>query len=200
MTFDDRDHSDITYIWNEFSAKLKAFISRRVKEENDAEDILQDVFVKIHSSIDSLRSREKLGGWIYRIARNAIIDHYRRKKDAVESIDEGGDTLAYRFPENGESNINKEAEAFVLVFIDLLPPHYRDALMRTEIEGLTQRELAEKLGISVSGAKSRVQRARQLLKKNMLQCCDFMHDSYGNVLEYRVRSAGKCGCDYCKDQ
>ena len=74
-------------IWLQFSDQLKSFISRQVSEKSVVDDILQDVFVKIHSRIDTLHDDLKIRGWIYQIARNTIIDHYRKKKIKSEDID-----------------------------------------------------------------------------------------------------------------
>jgi RNA polymerase sigma-70 factor (ECF subfamily) len=75
--------------------------------------------------------------------------------------------------------------------LDSLPNDYRQALILTEYQGLTQKELGEKLGISLSGAKSRVQRAREKLKTMLLNCCHFQFDRLGRVIDYQS------GCDCC---
>src|SRR5437763_16283651 len=67
-------------VWEEFNTGLKRFILKHVQDEPSAEDILQDVFLKIHSHIGSLKESDKLQGWIYQIARNAITDFYRAHK------------------------------------------------------------------------------------------------------------------------
>src|SRR5437763_7407481 len=64
-------------VWYEFNAQLKFFILKRIPDEQSAEDILQDVFLKIHTHIDTLRNEQKLQGWIYQVTRNAIHDYYR---------------------------------------------------------------------------------------------------------------------------
>src|SRR5216683_1532991 len=71
-------------IWEEFHPRLKQFILKRIPDQQNAEDILQEVFLKIHTRIDTLRDEEKLQSWIYQIARNAIADYYREQKATVE--------------------------------------------------------------------------------------------------------------------
>ncbi len=78
--------------------------------------------------------------------------------------------------------------------VERLPDDYREALLFTEYEGLTQKELAERLGVSYSGAKSRVQRAREKLKTMLLACCHFEFDRLGKVIDYQPR----CAC--CRNQ
>ena len=78
--------------------------------------------------------------------------------------------------------------------VESLPADYREALILTEYEGLTQRALAERLGLSFSGAKSRVQRAREKLKAMLLDCCHFEFDRFGKIIDYQPN----CAC--CTDQ
>jgi RNA polymerase sigma-70 factor, ECF subfamily len=177
-------------VWEEFHPKLKQFVFRRVPDEQSGEDILQDVFLKIHARIDTLRDEEKLQSWIYQIARNAIADYYREHKATLEIseapalLEEPGD----------DDDIVKELLPSIKAMVYSLPRDYREALLLTEYQGLTQRELAQKLGLSLSGAKSRVQRAREKLKTMLLDCCHFEFDRRGKVIDYQP----KCGC--CANQ
>jgi RNA polymerase sigma-70 factor (ECF subfamily) len=152
-------------IWNEFSEKLGHFIRTRVADSATADDILQDVFLKLQSQIEQFRDPAKLQGWLFLVARNAIIDYYRTRKKTSELTD----TLPVEEPQNGV-----ETEELKEVFHRLiysLPKTYRDALVLTEFDGLTHQQLATRLGISVSGAKSRVQRGREQLKNLLIDYC-----------------------------
>ena len=173
-------------IWHEFAARLGQFIRARVADPATAEDILHDVFVKIQGRLDSLEDPTKLQSWLYLIARNAIIDHYRTRKETTEV----SETLPAELPEN-----DVEMEGLKAAFrrmIYSLPEPYRDALVLTEFEGLTQKELAERLGISLSGAKSRVQRGREQLKQMLNECCTFEFDRRGKVIGCEPRADGSC--------
>lgn len=171
----------IETLWNEMHSRLYRFIRRRAPDGDDAEDILQDVFVRIHAHMDSLKSLERLESWIYQIARNCIADYYRRNRPQAEILEL---PVEQQFlPENA----NERIAPAIRQTVEELPEPYRQALLLTEYEGLNQRELAERLGISVSGAKSRVQRARQKIKDALLACCHFEVDARGNVLDYRAR-------------
>src|SRR5712692_2815280 len=173
-------------VWEEFHPKLKQFILKRIPDEQSAEDILQDVFLKIHTRIDTLRDEEKLQSWMYQIARNAIADYYREHKTTAELSEE------FLAPEETvfDDDVIKDLIPGVKAMVESLPAEYREALILTEYEGLTQRELAERLGLSFSGAKSRVQRAREKLKGMLLECCHFEFDRLGKVIDYQP----KCGC------
>ena len=182
-------------VWYEFNAQLKLFILKRIPDEQCAEDILQDVFLKIHSHINTLRSEEKLQGWIYQITRNAIHDYYRTYK-ASSPLPETLD-LAESLP--GEDLVAELAPC-IKEMVDSLPNDYREALILTEYQGLTQKELGEKLGISFSGAKSRVQRAREKLKTMLLDCCHFEFDRRGRVIDYQSRRECSSSCTSCAIQ
>lgn len=176
-------------VWEAFHPRLMQFIRTRIPEEQSAEDILQEVFLKIHTRIDTLRDEEKLQSWIYQIARNAIADHYRAQKSTLELPE------ALPLPDEpfAEDEVVKELVPSIKVMVNNLPSEYRQALILTEYEGLTQRELAERLGLSLSGAKSRVQRAREKLKTMLLDCCHFEFDRLGKVIDYQPK------CDCCSN-
>ncbi|MCL4788324.1 MAG: RNA polymerase sigma factor SigZ [Verrucomicrobia bacterium] len=179
-------NATLEHIWHEFADRLREFIRRRVADPHTAEDILQDVFVKIQARLNRLKDPAKLQSWIYLIARNAIIDHYRTRKETVEVPE----TLAAETePADGEM---EDLKASFRRMIYSLPEPYREALVMTEFEGLTQPQLAERLGISLSGAKSRVQRGRAQLTQMLHDCCTFEFDRRGKVIDCTPRQKTKC--------
>ena len=166
-------------VWERFSARLLAFTRRRVEDLQTAEDLLQEVFIRIHTRIDSLEDDSRLEAWVYQIARHAILDHYRRRRETGP--------LPEDIPDASESTEPEPAEtlaASMREMVEALPEPYREALLLTEFEGLSQAELATRLGISLSGAKSRVQRARQKIKDELLTCCHFELDRRGRVIDF----------------
>lgn len=165
----------IENIWKEFHSKLRQFIIMRVSNADDADDILQEVFIRIYKRIDTLKNEEKLTSWIFQITRNVIIDFYRSKKENREFDEE-----IFLDDVEEEEPITKLSIG-LNEFIEHLPGNYKQAIKLTEIEGMKQRELAEKLGISITGAKSRVQRGRAQLKAMLLDCCNFEFDSAGKM-------------------
>lgn len=183
--------TSINGIWEEFADPLKRFIIKRVRDEHDAEDILQDIFCKIYSNIDKLKDKEKLQAWVYQITRNAIIDYYRQCKVMIE-LPEMPENIT-DVPVTGADTGHEVAQCLKSM-INHLPKKYRQAIILTEFEGLTQKELGEKLGISLSGAKTRVQRARKKLKEMLLKCCRFEFDRLGNILDYHPKENT---CRYC---
>ncbi len=183
--------SQLEALWERYCCQLEAFIRRRVASEVDAEDLLQEVFIRIHQNLCCLRDLSKLESWVYQITRNTIIEYYRRRRSTVELPE----TLAVE-EELLEEDPEAEVAASLREMVDELPRPYREALVLTEYEGLNQRELAEKLGVSFSGAKSRVQRARQKLRDMLLTCCHFELDRRGGLIDYHKR----CCCCKKSDQ
>ena len=172
-------------LWESFNRPLHQFILRRVPDPHSAEDILQDVFLKIHTHIDTLRTPDRLTSWIYQITRNAIADYYRAQRLTAE--------LAETLPaadEVADDDVVRELSPCVAAMVEGLPEAYREALRLTEYQGLSQKALGERLGISFSGAKSRVQRARAKIKEQLLDCCHFQFDRVGQIIDYQSR--GDC--------
>jgi len=180
--------ADTEALWKEYHAALRRFIRRRISDEATADDLLQDVYIKVHSSIGSLKDRERVHAWLYRIARNTIIDYYRTRK-LTGRIPEG-----LSDPGTGDRRILNELSSCVQPMIDRLAEPYREALILSELRGLTQKDIAEKQGISLPGAKSRVQRGRRKLKEMMLECCHYEFDRRGGIYDYERK---KHGCRTC---
>lgn len=171
-------------IWQNLASQLRAFIRSRIRDHVAAEDILQEVFVKIQRKLPTLRAGERLDAWVWRITRNAISDHFRRQRPSEPLASEIASDL-----ENSASL--PDLTPCVRRFIAELSPDHREALLLTEWNGLTQEQTAKKLGLSISGAKSRVQRARSELKQMLLRCCRLELDRRGNVIEMERRDK-KC--------
>jgi len=169
-------------IWNEFSQRLRAFILSRVSDPDDADDILQDVFVKLHTHIDTLRDEDRLTAWLYQIARNTITSHYRDRGRTVPVPK----TLAVE-DEPFENDARDRIAASLKAMVEYLPAKYRHAVVLSELEGVPQHEVADRLGLSLSGAKSRVQRGRDMLRAALLDCCHFEFDRAGRLIDYTRR-------------
>ena len=180
-------------VWDAFHTPLQQFIRRRVSDEVTAEDVLQDVFLKIHQHIEALRDVKKLESWIYQITRNAIIDSYRNSRPTTTLEAEEVLDMPEELPDD---DVVSDLLPCVRAMVKNLPELDRQALVLTEYQGLTQKELAERLGLSFSGAKSRVQRAREKLKQQLLDCCHFELDRRGHIIDYQPR-CHSCGTIAC---
>ncbi len=170
---------------------LKSFIKKRISNEADAEDILQDVFLKLISNIDKLADKQKINAWMFKITRNAIVDYYRKNRHEVSY-----EIMPPEPPVIIEEEVSENYEIATCLknMADKLPEKYRQAICLTVFENYTQKEYSQIIGISVSGAKSRVQRARHLLKKMVLDCCTLEFDALGNIIGYRKRNET---CMFC---
>ena len=172
-------------LWETFHTGLRHFILQRIPDEQSADDVLQETFLKIHTHIDTLRDQDRLQSWMYQIARNAIADYYRQQKATIALPED----LPIPEEPDIEDEVIKDLIPGVKAMVESLPAAYREALILTEYEGLSQRELAQRLGLSFSGAKSRVQRAREKLKAMLLDCCHFEFDRLGKIIDYEPNCA-----------
>lgn len=172
--------TEINHIWKEYHDQLLDFIRKKVKNQPDADDILQEVFIKILSKIDTLKESEKLKNWLYQVTRNTIIDHYREQQKG-KNIEVG-----FSDPEEDEHDNSsmKAAESWIGLYIDDLPENYKNAVVLSELKGCSIAEIAKDLNISYTNARARVHRGRLALKKNLTDCCTFHVDVYGNILDY----------------
>jgi len=175
-------NNNLERLWDQYSRRLRAFIRSRVWDDAEAEDILQEVFIRIHRHLCCQPEWDKPQSWIYQIARNLIIDHYRRRRETVQ-LPQGLPAE----PDLPEEDPEAELALSLKEMINELPEPYRQALLLTVYEGLSQKQLAESVGISLSGAKSRVQRARGKLRNMLLRCCHFEFDRRGHIVDYYQR-------------
>ncbi len=185
------DGGSINKIWKDFSNVLRGFIFGQVRDETVTDDILQEVFIKIIDNKDKLRDKTKLRAWLYQITRNAIIDHYRdhKKEVSIPGILEN----VTDEPEV-EAQFSEELGPCIRALMERLPDKYKVAIELTEFEGLTQKAMGERLGLSLAGAKSRAQRAREKLRQLLFECCTFEIDRRGNILEYHPQSEDSPEC------
>ncbi|HVG23037.1 MAG TPA: RNA polymerase sigma factor SigZ [Thermoanaerobaculia bacterium] len=148
---------------------LFRFVHSRVRDHAAAEDIVQDVLLRALERQSQLRDETKLAPWLYQMTRNAVADHHRGARPFEELPEE----LIAPEPER---NALDELASCLTPLIGRLPEAYRQAFELSEVQGLTQQETAQRLGISLSGAKSRVQRARTKLRELLMTCCTLARD------------------------
>ncbi|MFO0547956.1 MAG: sigma-70 family RNA polymerase sigma factor [Polyangiaceae bacterium] len=167
---------------------LRSYVARRVPSEH-IDDVVQDIFLRMHERAGDLREAERLPGWAFRVAQSVVADHHRkrRKEVAAPNGDGDGDVLEER---EGD-NVNEVVAGWLRPLLTLLPDEYEEALTLVDVEGLPQRAYAERAGLSLSGAKSRVQRGRKMLEQLVRGCCDLEVDARGNILGYERRCAVK---------
>lgn len=178
--------------WKELERHLRPYLARRVASPSDIDDLLQDIFVRLHQGLATLQDEERFGGWVYRVARNAIVDNARQRARAPQ-IDSHDDVEAVPLLNDADENLQSDLGECVALFVSRLPSPYREAVTLTELEGLTQREAAEMLGVSLSGLKSRVQRGRDKIRHMFEECCQISVDCRGRVIECEARAFPRTG-------
>jgi RNA polymerase sigma-70 factor (ECF subfamily) len=183
--------SAIDDTWTETLDRIQAFVAARVDDRELAADITQDVIVRSIAS-GALERVDNPAAWLYRSARNAVIDHYRTRRRHA-SLD-GFDAWPEENNDEQPNEATRELSRCLQPMLDQLSPAGRDALVRVDVDGQTQLRAARELGLSVSGMKSRVQRARRDLKQLLEQCCAVEVDRRGGVTDYHP-TASTCDCD-----
>lgn len=176
-------------VYDEFHEKLNRYLERIVGK-NDAEDLTQEVFLKINRGLRDFQSKSSLSTWVYRIATNAALDRMKSR-----SCREGRETVTLeeisREPEHrcvAEGSLSAEREAIrnemnecIREFVDKLPTDYRVVILLSEMKDLRNQQMADILGISLDAVKIRLHRARARLKAEFEAGCDFYHDEDGKL-------------------
>lgn len=183
---------DAENIFKGLEMKLESFILSKVHDVETARDILQETFLRIHSKAGTIRDDAKIHAWIYQVVRNLIADYFRntgRTQSKAHIIEETEKEVT-------DHEIMEEAISDMIKMMDDLPPEYCEALCLTELEGLSQKEYAIRAGISYSGARSRVQRGRVMLKDMLMRCCHYEFDKYGTILDITPITCCCCHPDH----
>jgi RNA polymerase sigma-70 factor, ECF subfamily len=176
-----------TIIWDDLYYELLSFISLKVKDRLAAEDIIQDVFIKVHTKAHQVKETDKITNWIYQITRNAVIDHFRGQSKTIAPVNVDWESYHHEF---------NDCVAYCLkTLMSTLPEKYRVPLELAEIQSVSQHEVAERLNITYSAARTRVQRARKLLKQKLNDLYMIKTDSYGNIIACENRDACCCKRD-----
>jgi RNA polymerase sigma-70 factor (ECF subfamily) len=187
-------------LWKRFHKCVRSFIRKRVNNDADADEILQEVFTRIHAHLSGLRNTESVQAWVFRITRNAITDHYHARKRSAGDLEEAPEPAARSEKEGSDEYRSARADLSrcMMLLLEELPEPYGETVMLVELGTLSQKEISRRMGISYSGMKSRVQRGRDQLKSLLLACCDVEHDPRGGIVGFTPRSAAsqdKCDCE-----
>ena len=171
--------TEINTIWIDLNEELYKFILGKIKDEQTSKDIHQDVFLKVQTKIHQLKHTSKLTSWVYQITRNAIIDYFRKEKDKNISIND------FDIPETDTDNFEySNLTNCINQKIENLSSQHKEAIILTSFKNYSQKKLSEHLKISYSGTKSRVQKAKEILKENILDCPNVESDRTGKLLDF----------------
>jgi len=174
-------------VWNTYQNDLKQFIISKVKDRTIADDILQDSFIKIHTKLHTLQDITKLKPWIFTIARNCVMDYFKRSNSSIE-LDDIKTEDSYAFPEHTEKDCLRG-------ILKNLPKKYRDPIFLSDIKGLKQADIARQLNLPLPTVKSQIQRARKQIAQGFIDCCGFAINKRGYLVG---EVQDKDECKVCK--
>lgn len=179
-------HADIGKTFAAVRSRLGAYLRKHVRDPVAAEDVLQQVFVKALATLQSGHSIGNLTGWLYAVARTTAHDYHRSHRLPSVGLN---DEIAT--DDDSDQRLQQELASCLRPLAEALPDIYRDALIATDFEGQSMRSVADESGLTVSAIKSRASRARKLLKRNLLECCD-VEVANGTFVDYRRRKSTGC--------
>jgi RNA polymerase sigma-70 factor (ECF subfamily) len=180
-------------VYSEFYGKISHFLERMVGKD-EAEDLTQEVFVKVNKGLKQFKGKSKFSTWIYRIATNTALDRLRSRScrqgshqppfsDAEQGspAEEGGVSVADKGLSAEREAIRDEMNECIREFVGRLAPDYRAVIILSELKELKNQQIADILGVSLDAVKIRLHRARARLKQEFEAGCDFYHDQDGKL-------------------
>lgn len=172
-------------IWTEYRQDLLRFLVSRTGDPELSQELVQDTLVKAYEARDSLQDIAKVKGWLFSIARNKLSDTYRGKVQH-ESFDEALHDIG-KEPDHLDEILISQC---LVSLADKLPPKYRNAVIMADLQGHKQKTVAAHLELSLTAAKSRIQRGRAMLKDKLFACCPLQFDNAG----LPIGCDGKASC------
>ncbi|MCB4809343.1 sigma-70 family RNA polymerase sigma factor [Tamlana sp. 62-3] len=161
-------------IWETYSKDIKRFIKDKVKQNDIADDLLQDTFIKVHTKIHTLKDDSKLKAWLFSVARYTVLDYFKTSNIKVNTNEIEAEV---------EPEIYKHSEKDCLRGILVnLPQKYRNPIFLADIMGLKQREVAERLKLPLSTVKSQIQRGRTKIAEGFMYCCGYTLNEAGYLV------------------
>lgn len=171
--------------WQAFRRRLVAWLERRVHDPADAEDLAQDILARAAARLDTLRERDRLLPWLDSMARHALVDHYRRTGRTPETVTLDPAVFDPEVPSDKPDD-RRHLTGCLRPLLESLPPRYRDAVRRVDLNGERQVDVAADLGLGISALKSRVQRGRTMLRDRFADCCGAVErDAAGRVVGFK---------------
>ena len=180
-------YEEISAFWISYKDALRNYILKIVKDPDTANELSHEVLMKVYSSCCSGRSILNIRSWLFQIAYNTCMDYFKKAGRTTE--------LKYDIIDCPQEEVYNNASEFVLPLLKLLPKKYGEPLELADIDGLKQQEVADRLGISLTAAKTRVQRARKLLKDQITECVNMEVDPSGEISAFSVK--GSCEALQC---
>jgi RNA polymerase sigma-70 factor (ECF subfamily) len=192
--------------WGQLRSDVSRLVARRLTSRADVEDVVQEVLIRVWKHGADVRDEERFGAWLSRVAHSAVADHVRARQRLPLARYESREPSEGPWATGATAGEQEEPETRALIaavlrpFIAAMPSPYRETLAMSELDGLTHAAIAEKIGLSVSAVKSRVQRGREHLRRMLERCCEIGLDARGAPVTCEVRPDGVLPEGCCCDQ
>lgn len=192
------ESATVQALWEASSQRLRAWFARHTRNVHDAEDLVQETFVRVLAGLGNVREGERLEAWVGAIAAHALSDHGRRRARRTRSLADEHPTREPAAPSacaDEQLELERAVAGWTEAFLERLEPEDAAILRSVELEGRSQAELARELRLAPSSARSRVQRARLRLRQQLEDCCTFAFDARGRIIDATRKQAKPCACD-----
>ena len=170
----------LTTAWTAHTPELRGWLRRSLANPQEADDLLQDLFLKALRQGDRFCEIRNARAWLFEVARNRLADHLRVARHTVALPDDLAALVV-------EADTVDTLTACLPRVLSELSAEDREAITLCDLQGMAQADFAAAKGLSLSGAKSRVQRARQRLRSQMSQACQVQLDAAGHVVDFVPR-------------
>lgn len=166
-------------IWEEHRSNLLNFVLSKIDYKNSAEDILQEVGIKLLDNLNRKTEIKNYKSWLFQVTRNTIADYYRKNKKQAELLS---------FPmEANDINTTCVCDLSGFVIQNYLPKKYGEPLFLSDVEQRPQKEIATELKLSLTATKSRIQRGRKMLKEMVSECIHLSYNNKGQIVDFELK-------------
>lgn len=177
----DRECELVAPVFQQYERELLNFIKKQLKDSEESEEVLNQILMKIYQHCEKLPGVSNTKAWLYQITKNAIYDYFKENK-RKQNLNETTELI-----EEADESVFQSFEPLIPAIIRMLPEEYGVPVRMSDLEGIPQKEIAEKLGLSLSGAKSRIQRGREKLNALFFECCYLELDQKGVPVSFVVK-------------
>ncbi len=174
-------YQQVWNLWADYEDALKKYVFKYAKSEEVTKDIVQDTLLKVHKSCCSDKEIQNIRSWLFQIAYNSMMDFFKSERKATN--------LIKRQITDNQNDMYQELSVYIEPLIGFLPEKYGAALRMADIEGLKQQEIADKLNLSLSATKSRIQRGRKLLKEEIHSCFHTKESSNSGLTDFDLKES-----------
>jgi RNA polymerase sigma-70 factor, ECF subfamily len=181
MTLPSTEIEELSVPYQALRLGMLGFLRKHVNDPMAAEDLLHEVFLKALSAGKKGATPKNLTGWLYKVARNTVIDYYRTKRPSEQLPD------LLMAEDSTDHSMTQALAGCLKPLTEQLPPLYRDVLVATEFEGKPLQDLATEWQVSLSAVKSRASRGRALLKDKVFACCQIELSKSGALVDFEKR-------------